>query len=175
MVRISSFLVVMFVATVAGAGQSPYAGFQSREIKALSDADVRGYREGAGMSLALAAELNGYPGPKHVLELAEPLELTPEQRTKVELVMARMKRDAIRIGEAILDAEKALDAAFRESTIDPKRLDELTATIGSAQGRLRHTHLLAHIETRALLTRHQLHEYARLRGYDSGHGHAHQH
>ena len=172
--RFSVLLVLLFTAP-AGGDPSPYVDFHSREIKALSEADVRGYREGAGMSLALAGELNGYPGPRHVLELAEKLELTSEQRTKVEEIMGRMKRDAIRIGEQIIEAEKALDVAFRDATIDPRRLAELTAAIASAQGRLRHAHLLAHIETRAVLTRHQVHEYVRLRGYASGGGHAHQH
>lgn len=174
--RVSVLIGLLVVtAAVAGADPSPYVDFQSREIKALSEADVRGYREGAGMSLALAGELNGYPGPRHVLELAEKLELTSDQRTKVETIMERMKRDAIRIGKEIIEAEKALDVAFRDSTIDPRRLAELTAAIASAQGRLRHTHLLAHIETRAVLTRHQVHEYVRLRGYSAGGAHVHQH
>jgi hypothetical protein len=34
------------------------------------------------MGLALAAELNGYPGPAHVIELAKSLGLSEPQRAK---------------------------------------------------------------------------------------------
>jgi hypothetical protein len=36
------------------------------------------------MGLALAAELNGYPGPIHVLQLSDKLGLTPEQKARVQ-------------------------------------------------------------------------------------------
>jgi hypothetical protein len=51
--------------------QQPYAGLEGRSIKALSEQQVADLRAGRGMVLALAAELNGYPGPMHVLELAD--------------------------------------------------------------------------------------------------------
>jgi hypothetical protein len=41
-------------------------GMQSRPIKALSDQQVSDLRAGRGMGLALAAELNGYPGPSPI-------------------------------------------------------------------------------------------------------------
>ena len=53
----------------AGAPPSPYAGLQDRAIKALSDEQIADLRAGKGMSLALPAELNGYPGPAHALEI----------------------------------------------------------------------------------------------------------
>ena len=52
---------------------SAYAGQQSREIKALSDQEVKDLQAGAGMGMAKAAELNRYPGPMHALELADQL------------------------------------------------------------------------------------------------------
>ncbi|MBW5435799.1 hypothetical protein FXB41_13685 [Bradyrhizobium canariense] len=59
---------------VAGAqsGQ-PYAGLEHRPIKALSHQQIEDLRAGRGMGLALAAELNGYPGPSHVLEFGDRL------------------------------------------------------------------------------------------------------
>lgn len=57
----------------------PYAGLETRQIKALSGEPVAELRAGEGMGLALAAELNGYPGPRHVLDLANQLGLTDEQ------------------------------------------------------------------------------------------------
>ena len=70
------WMVAAAVPLQADAQQSPYAGLEDRPIKALSDEERNAYLNGAGMSLALAAELNGLPGPKHVLELAEELSLT---------------------------------------------------------------------------------------------------
>ena len=63
-----------------GGTASPYASLVDREIKALSAEQLANLREGRGMGLSLPAELNGYPGPKHVLELADGLGLTPAQR-----------------------------------------------------------------------------------------------
>ena len=47
-----------------------HAGEQQREIKALSGQDIQAYENGQGHGFAKAAELNGYPGPMHTLELA---------------------------------------------------------------------------------------------------------
>ncbi len=160
----------------APAAESPYKGLQTRSIKALSDDEVRGLREGAGMRLALPAELNGYPGPKHILELEKELALTPEQKGAIQQLYDRMHGEAVSIGTKVVELEKALDEAFRDAKIDAKRLSELTGEIAALQGRLRYTHLVTHIEARGLLTKHQLHEYSRLRGYgDGASGHRHQH
>ena len=56
--------------------KSPYVSETSREIKALSAEDISGYLQGQGMGFAKAAELNGFPGPKHVLDLSDELELS---------------------------------------------------------------------------------------------------
>ena len=55
---------------------APYAGQQARSIKSLSAEDVAALLKGEGMGMAKAAELNGYPGPVHVLTLADELRLT---------------------------------------------------------------------------------------------------
>lgn len=148
--------------------QSPYTSMQSREIKALSEEDVKQYRDGAGMGLALPAELNGYPGPKHILELAAQLKLTPEQLRAVQDIHKRMKTAASDLGARIVELERALDSAFANGTADAASLREITSGIGELQGTLRYTHLVAHIEARGVLSKHQLHEYARLRGYSEG-------
>ncbi len=44
----------------------PYAGLQARPVKALSDQQIADLKAGRGMGLALAAELNGYPGPGYM-------------------------------------------------------------------------------------------------------------
>src|ERR1041385_4623917 len=79
-------------------GGSPYAGQQSREIKSLSDQEIDGLKNARGLGLAKAAELNGYPGPMHVLELADALNITGDQFTKLRDIKARMTSAASPIG-----------------------------------------------------------------------------
>ena len=144
---------------------SPYSGMEKREIKALSAQQIDDLRAGRGMGLALAAELNGYPGPMHTLELAGQLELTPEQQARTRETFARMKAESRRLGEEVIAAERALDALFRDRTVTPERLAAATDDAARAQGRLRAAHLRHHLEMMEVLTPGQVDAYKRLRGY----------
>lgn len=146
-------------------GQSPYAGFQSREIKALSPEDVERYRNSEGMGLALAGELNRYPGPKHVLELADQLHLSSRQTAQITRISNTMRSAARRIGDGIINEERTLDRAFATRRIDEAELRRRTAEIARLQGDLRFTHLKAHLDVAALLTADQISRYDELRGY----------
>lgn len=155
-------------ATLAGppaTAPSPYAGQEARDIKALSPEEVRALQAGSGMGLAKAAELNHYPGPRHVLDLAEPLRLSSEQRATAQIVFAAMRKRAVALGEALLARETELDGAFSAGAIDAARLEALTAEIGRLQGALRAAHLAAHLEMKRLLTPAQVQAYDDLRGY----------
>ena len=81
--RIEFIAIIFFLAAgvgpVAAQPASPYAGQERNDISALAPQDVNALLAGQGMGLAKAAELNGYPGPLHVIELAGPLSLTSEQ------------------------------------------------------------------------------------------------
>src|SRR5690606_22793354 len=161
--------------TASPRAASPYAGAATSAIKALSDAEVQGLLGGAGMGFAKAAELNSYPGPKHVLELAEPLALTDEQRQQTEAIRAAMLAEAVPLGALLLEKEQALDALFADGNADAASMQALLAEIGALQGQLRAVHLQAHIEQRTVLTDEQVHQYNRLRGYHAGAGHEHHH
>lgn len=154
---------------------SPYAGQQTRAIKALSDADVAGLRKGEGMAMAKSAELNGYPGPLHVLALASELRLTSDQTQKTTAIRERMSADAKALGAQIITREQELDRLFAQGEITPERLAAETAAIAELQGRLRAVHLAAHLEMRALLTPEQLAGYTQLRGYADPSAPAHHH
>jgi Spy/CpxP family protein refolding chaperone len=143
----------------------PYAGLQTREIKALSREEIADLRGGRGMGLALAAELNGYPGPRHVLDLADQLNLTEEQRTRIQHLFDSMKAEVVPIGQKLIAAERDLNRAFVERTITPEQLKSATAAIAEIQGTLRDTHLKYHLATAALLSPNQIRHYADLRGY----------
>ncbi len=145
--------------------QTPYAGLQQRPVKALSDAQVSDLRAGRGMGLALAGELNGYPGPLHVIELADQLALNGEQRQRMQQLFAAMKAEAISVGETLIEQERQLDREFAEQRISSASLDRLTSQIGETQAKLRAVHLKYHLTTAELLSTHQRHRYAELRGY----------
>lgn len=152
---------------------TPYAGQQARPIKALSATEQADLLAGRGMGLAKAAELNGYPGPLHVLELAPKLALTPEQHARTQALFESMQRDAIAAGRELVQAERALDALFAERQVTPERLREALDRIGALQARLRDVHLAAHLEQTKLLTPKQASTYASLRGYGGAHSHRH--
>ncbi len=144
---------------------SPYAGEQTREIKALSKSDVNNLMGGAGMGYAKVAELNGYPGPMHVLELARPMRLTDEQRLATEELLKEHKREARELGAQIVALERQLDASFASKSISDPKLAALTSDIATMQGRLRNAHLQTHLRQTALLQPDQVVAYQSLRGY----------
>jgi hypothetical protein len=78
-----------------GQHESPYRAHQAAG-SSLSAKELADLEAGNGMGLARAAELNGYPGPRHVLDAANDgkLTLTAAQREAVEEVFASMQRDA---------------------------------------------------------------------------------
>jgi len=153
----------------ANSPTQPYAGLTDRPIKALSAKELDDLRAGRGMGLALAAELNGFPGPLHVLEHADALGLDTAQREIAAALTTRMRRAAISRGEALIAAETALDALFRDGVPTEAAVAAATATIGATQGALRLVHLATHIEMRDALTPHQRARYAALRGYSGSH------
>ena len=165
--------VVLAAAGKASAQESPYTGYEGRDIKALSAEEVEGYLSGAGMGFALAAELNGYPGPKHVLELADSLELDADQRARVSEIFELMRERALELGAGIVDREHVLDSLFASHSMTDGTLAALTHEIGTLRGELRSVHLAAHLETAASLSREQMRRYQILRGYGDTGGHRH--
>ena len=150
---------------LAEAPPTPYAGQQIRTIKALSTEEIAALQTGEGMGIAKAAELNGYPGPRHVLDLAVQLKLTPDQRQQVQVIFDRMSAAAKPLGAELVERERVLDQLFQKGEISPDRLSAETTTIATIQGRLRSVHLAAHLETRAMLNQEQIALYQQLRGY----------
>ncbi len=146
----------------------PYTGFQTREIKALSKDQIKAYHSGSGMGLALAAELNRHPGPKHVLELRDQLGLTEKQIELSEEVFAEMSSSAVDIGHRTVDLEAQLDAAFASRSLTEEQLQTRLTAIAELQGQLRFAHLRAHLRMVEILTPHQIEMYQVLRGYDGG-------
>ena len=174
--RLSLALLAAFAGMTAAVAQhagqhppaTPYAGLHKRAVKALSDEQIGDLRAGRGMGLALPAELNGYPGPVHVLELGEGIGLSAEQRARVEALHAAMRAEAIPLGERLIAQETDLDRLFAEKRITPANLEAATQAIGATQAALRAAHLRYHLSTLDVLTPRQVHRYRELRGYAGG-------
>lgn len=145
--------------------QAHYAGFQHRTIKALSEQQISDLRAGKGMSYALAAELNGYPGPAHVLDMADALGLTPEQKQATARLKHEMQEEAVKLGEQLIAAESALDRLFKEKKADGEQVRLAALEAGRAQAVLRASHLGYHLRMMQLLTAVQIDKYNQLRGY----------
>jgi hypothetical protein len=170
MTKFALALLVVVVAAAGSAsaqhnGHAPYAGLEQRSIKALSAQQIADLQAGRGMSLALAAELNGYPGPLHTLELADRLGLSELQRARIQALYESMKAETAALGEKLITQERGLDEAFVARKIDERSLQSMTAQIGETQAILRAAHLRYHLITEQLLSPHQRQIYAAARGY----------
>jgi Spy/CpxP family protein refolding chaperone len=170
-------LVIAAVLCLAGGafGQTPYAGLQARPVKALSDQQIADLKAGRGMGMALPAELNGYPGPSHVLELADRLGLTAAQRAAVQARFDAMKAESIALGDRLIEREAMLDGLFAGRTATPENVSAAASAVAETQGELRATHLKYHLSTIALLQPEQIARYGELRGYGDGKPMQHRH
>jgi len=159
----SGVLAVVFCS--AASAQSSYAGQEQRHLKAYSDQEIADLKAGKGMGFAKTAELNGYPGPAHVMAHAEALGLSAEQRDATLRLMEAHRARASALGAELLDAEQALEAAFASHTVDEARLATLTQEVGRRQAALRAEHLGTHLKQTQLLSSEQVARYQTLQGY----------
>ena len=146
---------------------TPYAGLETRAIKALSESDMEELLRGGGWGLALPAELNGLPGPAHLLELSDEIGLSADQVAQIEAIHAEMKREAIDGGKRLIAAEQAIEDAFAGRDVDAQKLLVLVEEASAARAQLRFVHLSRHLLMPPLLTTEQIRQYGILRGYTS--------
>jgi len=192
MPKFQTFLAGLLVAvglTTAGAtglaakekSASPYAGQHHRTIKSLSKGDIATLQKGGGWGFAKAAELNGLPGPVHVLELSDKLHLSDRQKQQIRQLFVQMRSAAVPLGRQLIAQERRLDQLFATRRVTPQTLRELVGQIGQTHAALRTVHLAAHLQTPKILSAHQVALYNRLRGYGKpgadhgGHGGRHKH
>ena len=149
----------------ASSHHSKYAGQEGRAIKSLSAEDIAELKRGGGWGLAKAAELNGVPGPIHLLEMKEDIGLDDSQRSAIGAIYRRMKSKAILHGERLIDLERRLESGFRDRTITDALLRASLSAIAETKKELRYVHLAAHIETLKVLSEKQVRAYNELRGY----------
>ncbi len=160
------FFLLLYISIANGQhAHFGYSGEENREIKALSNEEIQGYLAGHGMGFAKAAELNQYPGPKHVLDLAEKLQLSPKQIKQTKQIYNEMHREAVRLGTLYGEKERALDQAFAEGKIGVLNLNDLISQIGRLRAQIRAAHLHSHLKMKQILSSAQVRAYDELRGY----------
>jgi hypothetical protein len=146
---------------------SKYAGEEEREIKSLSATDIEELQNGKGWGLAKAAELNGVPGPVHLLEMKEEIDLSPEQIRAIEEIYVKMKQEAVPLGFELIELERELNNHFANRTITDELLSQILQKITQVHGQLRYVHLSTHLKTPDILEPDQITLYNKLRGYSS--------
>jgi hypothetical protein len=154
--------------SVEAARAAAHAAEAAREgtgIPALPEEQIAAYLDGRAMWMASVAELNHYPGPRQVLELAAMLELSAEQQQATVNLFDEIRPQAIRLGKQLVEQEQRLNRIFAWGQASEENIERTVTDIGAIQARLRLTHLLAHIRTRELLTKDQVKRYDELQGY----------
>lgn len=181
LIALAAVLLVTAPAVAQDRLSSPYRHQVETGLRGLDEREIDDLKAGNGMGLARAAELNSYPGPRHVLDAIQEgkLAASPGQRERVQHVFDTMNHDAVRVGAQILGEEQALESGFRSATMTDTELRSRVATIAALQGQLRVIHLAAHLATRAVLSESQIARYNELRGYavrqDNDQNHKHKH
>ncbi len=165
-------LVLMLIATFAFSAadhshKSKYAGEEKREIKSLSATDIEELQNGKGWGLAKAAELNGVPGPVHLLEMKKEIGLSTGQISAIEDIYREMKQKAIPLGLELIELERELNNHFAKRTITNELLRQILQKIAQVHSELRYVHLSTHLKTPDILESEQIALYNKLRGYSS--------
>lgn len=163
-------LILIPLATLSAAdhsSKSKYVGQEKRKIKSLSETDIEELRNGKGWGLAKAAELNGVPGPVHLLEMKREIDLSTDQVRAIEALYKKMKQEAIPLGLELIELESDLNKHFANRTITYDLLGVLLERVAQVQKKLRYVHLSAHLKTPNILTPEQIVLYNEMRGYSS--------
>lgn len=168
MKNVAAALLAVVPCLVLASEPSPYAGQEDRSIKSLSAEEIVSLRRGDGMGFAKLAELNHFPGPRHVLDVADELGLSSQQLEATRTLYEEMRQSAVSLGEEIIAAESRLNLQFEEGTVDAESLESALMQIGKLRARLRNVHLRAHLSQAELLEPEQIRRYDVVRGYRDG-------
>ena len=162
---LSALLLNTLAFSNANHHQSKYVGQENRSIKSLSDDDIKVLKKGGGWGFAKAAELNGYPGPSHLLQMKDKINLSKVQTEEIQATFNKMKEEAIILGNKLISLEEKLNNEFQNKTINQSKLNQYIDKIMSTRSQLRLVHLSTHLQTPTVLTPKQIKLYNHLRGY----------
>lgn len=120
-------------------------------------------KRGPGM-LAHLAEKNGYPGPMHVLKMADELGLSSKQLNQLRKLRDTVYLESTQRKDKIHDLTAGLERLFAGQKANEGRVRKVVQEIGKLQGEIQMIHLTAHLKTKNVLTQEQLGKYAQMRG-----------
>lgn len=162
-------ILIAFAALLLGLGTAAVAQQHGHESSAQAthhaclDQERQAIERGEGFGMALPADRNGFPGPKHILELREPLELTTAQEEQVRRLFDRMHAQALAVGRKLLEKEVELEQLFTSGTVGPAAVQRLLEEGAALRAELRWVHLGTHLDAHSLLTPEQRARYQALR------------
>jgi Spy/CpxP family protein refolding chaperone len=142
---------------------------QSGSAQTVVPPDREELLKGLAMGLASCAEENGYPGPQHVLDMKDDLELTHDQLMKTEALRKVIGSSAVVKGGEIVQAEEELNKLFASARMNEHELRQKIEEIGKLRADLRFIHLQAYVRMKQILTAEQLRRYSERRGHESRH------
>ncbi len=142
--------------------EAPQSTQAMAQHHAFLEAEREAIERGEGFGMALAADKNGFPGPKHVLDMKKELKLTPAQEAAMQKLMSEMKEKALSKGKDVLLAEKRLEDFFAQGRSEDE-LREETYRVASLRAELRWVHLSTHLAAKKLLTVEQNAAYQQMR------------
>ena len=163
--------ILLALAVGVGAAQHAPSSAVPASHHACLDEERQAIEKGEGFGMALAADRNGYPGPKHILELKTELALTPEQEKEVQALFYEMHAEALAVGKKLLDKEAALERLFASGAAEAAEVRQRLDEIAALRAALRWVHLSAHLRARELLTPEQRARYHTLRHAAPAHHH----
>lgn len=147
--------------------QSPYTSQLNSPVRGLSAQEVDDLINGRGAGYARTAELNHYPGPKHVLDMKQELALSPEQEQQIEVIFSQMNMKAKQVGREIVEHEQQFSNVFAQGEISESDINEQARRLGMLYGQYRSIHLQPHLKVRQLLSPEQIAKYDQLQGYSN--------
>ena len=166
---ILSSLILLFALGLSAAAQHQPASQPSQQAQhhAYLQMEREAIEQGQGFGMALVADRNGYPGPRHILDLAPHLHLSTDQTAKVEALLASMRQEALALGQELIENEASLETLFASGSADAPAAHRLVGESSTLRARLRWVHLSAHLEAYKLLMPEQRARYHDLR-YGTG-------
>lgn len=165
-----TFICLIPTLALAKSLKSPYVKQMNNQIKAITQKDLEGLKKGSGMpfgGMAKAAELNGLPGPRHVLDMSQQVKLTKDQQRKINKIFNKMNSEARKLGAHLIKIERQMDDQMKSGKINSSTLNDLVNKSATVYGKLRYSHLVAHLQTKNVLTKKQIDTYNKIRGYNT--------
>ena len=164
-------LLFLLAGLLQGSAASPPTQAGQASHHACLEEERQAIERGQGFGMALVADRNGYPGPRHILDMKDELELSAEQVRNVERLFEKMHTRALALGKELLAKEGELDRLFADGVSDEAPVRRLLAEIAALRAELRWVHISAHLEARGVLTSEQRHAYHAARYGPAGHAH----